>query len=95
MRTKYEILETMQMLQPYLQRIAKDLDKDMTIQLSVVPNGLGWAILYEQSKNIQYQHFIPLSEDCVATDVKTEHRFIDGLETQYHQDIENQWRAAV
>lgn len=95
MRTNKDILEEMQLLQPYLQKIARDIDKDMSIQIALVPSGEGWAILCERHKDVEYSHCVTLAQDCVATNVTVEHRFIDGREDQYHQDIENQYQAVM
>ena len=95
MRTNKEILETMQMLQPYLQKIAKDIDKDMSIQIALIPNGEGWVIICERNKDVEYQHIVTLAADCVPTEVKVEHRFFDGRDEQYHQYIENHYQSVA
>ena len=95
MRTNKDIYETMQLLQPYLQKIAKDIDADMSIQISLIPSGEGWAILCERNKDVEYAHYVTLAKDCIAVDVQVEHRFIDGMENQYHQDIENHYQTVV
>ena len=64
MKSGDEIYNTMDMIKPYLQRIATDIE-DMGIGLAFNNEG-GTAILYEQDKGVVYEHHLRLDSEMTA-----------------------------
>ncbi len=68
MKTKDDIYEFFDTIQPYMQKIMKDLDKNEMVQMAIAPGQEGWAILYEVHKGEEYQHHVKIQPDGTAVD---------------------------
>ena len=89
MRTGSEIYDVMDMLKPYLQRIAKDLE-EMGLGLAINSSG-GEAVLYEQEKNVIYEHHMKLDEEMTAFEHEVRHRFDTQEIEEYHEEIDRRF----
>lgn len=87
MRTGADIYNTMDMIKPYLQRIATDLE-DMGIGLALNSEG-GTAILYEQEKGVVYEHHLRLDGEMTAFEHEVQHSSQEIEE--YHAEIDRRF----
>lgn len=95
MKSEKEIYAVMDMIKPYLDRIAKDIDEGTAVQFALYHDGSGWGIIYEQNKDVVYRHNVDLTTGANAVNWHVEHEFIDGRDVAYHEGIENTYNAMV
>ena len=95
MRSENEVMDTMQMLQPYIDQIAKDIDKDTAVTIGVSSDGNGYAVIVERKKDVEYQHVVDILPGGVATNWRVEHMFLDNRYEECKQEIEDNFACMV